>query len=196
MKSRILSFILALLPMCIFAQQNTLDRFLQKMDTTTFRAQFTITIADNLSAPQSHAGRIAMRGKTFYVSVFNAEAAYDGKTLTVYSVESNELTISSPTQDELLDSNPILYARALKKSCKVTEKTNANQTVITLAPHDQSKGIQRFILTLQTSTLLPVSLEVKEGAQYTKLNFRNTRFSSDKPHLTMKRKGATIIDLR
>lgn len=196
MKSRIFAILLACLPP-ILSAQTTLDRFLQKMDTTTFRSQFTITIADNTTSPQSHAGRIAMRGKTFYISVFNAEAAYDGKTLSVYSVDSKEMTISTPTEEELLDSNPILYARALKKACTISEKTGANQTqVITLVPKDQSAGIQRFILTLRKDDLLPVSLEVKEGAQYTKLNFRNARFSADKPRLKMERKGATIIDLR
>lgn len=197
MKSRIISIILAMLPVCLFAQQTTFDRFLQKMDTTTFRAQFTITIGDKASAPQSQAGRIAMRGKTFYISVFNAEAVYDGKTLTVYSVESKEMTLSEPTKQELLDSNPLLYAKALKKVCKAEEKAGANQTtVITLTPRDQSAGIQRFILTVQNNTLLPLMLEVKEGAQYTKINFRNPRFSADKPRLNMQRKGATIIDLR
>ena len=188
---------MALLPICLSAQQTTFDRFLQKMDTTTFRAQFTITIGDKASAPQAHAGRIAMRGKTFYISVFNAEAVYDGKILTVYSVESKEMTLSEPTKQELLDSNPLLYAQALKKVCKAEEKAGANQTtVITLTPRDQSAGIQRFILTVQNNTLLPLALEVKEGAQYTKINFRNPRFSADKPRLNMQRKGATIIDLR
>lgn len=197
MKSKLLALILTFVPLCLSAQQNSLDRFLQKVETNTLRSQFTITIADNATSPQAHAGRLSMRGKTFYVSVFNAEAAYDGKTLTVYSVESNELTITEPTKQELLDSNPILYAQALKKVCKLTEKAGANgTTVVTLTPNDQKTGIQRFILTLQTATLLPVSLEVKEGAQYTKINFRNPSFSADKPRLTMQRKGATIIDLR
>ena len=177
--------------------QTTLSRFFQKMDQTTFRAKFTLTIAETAAHPQTHSGRITMRGQQFYINLFNTEASYDGKTFYIYSPETKELTMSAPTKDELLESNPLLYARELSKVCKVSEKpTNAGTTIITLVPKDQSKGVQRFELTLKTATLMPVSLEVKEGGSYTRITFREGKFSDDKPVFVMQRKNATIIDLR
>ena len=195
-----LLYILLLLPIMVTAQtqpQTALSRFLQKMDRTTFRAKFTLTIAETAAHPQTHSGRIAMRGQQFYINLFNTEASYDGKTFYIYSPETKELTMSAPTRDELLESNPLLYARELSKVCKVSEKpTNAGTTIITLVPKDQSKGVQRFELTLKTATLMPVTLEVKEGASYTRITFREGKFSQDKPVFVMQRKNATIIDLR
>lgn len=195
-----LLYILLLLPIMVTAQtqpQTALSRFLQKMDQTTFRAKFTLTIAETAAHPQTHSGRIAMRGQQFYINLFNTEASYDGKTFYIYSPETKELTMSAPTKDELLESNPLLYARELSKVCKVSEKpTNAGTTIITLVPKDQSKGVQRFELTLKTATLMPVSLEVKEGGSYTRITFREGKFSDDKPVFVMQRKNATIIDLR
>jgi len=200
MMKRILYILLLWLPILAVAQtqpQTALSRFLQKMDQTTFRARFTLTIAETAAHPQTHSGRIAMRGQQFYINLFNTEASYDGKTFYIYSPETKELTMSAPTQDELLESNPLLYARELSKVCKVSEKpTNAGTTIITLVPRDQSKGVQRFELTLKTATLMPVSLEVKEGASYTRITFRDGKFSQDQPVFVMQRKNATIIDLR
>ena len=198
MKSKILLIVCSLLPLWSMAQNATaLDRFLQKMENTTFRAKFTLTIAESAAHPETHTGRITMRGRAFYINLLNTEASYDNKNFYVYSMETKELTISEPTKEELLDSNPLLYARELSKVCKVSEKaTNAGITIITLVPKDQSKGIQRFELTLKSATLMPVSLEVKEGASYTRLSFRDGKFANDKPIFEMKRKNATVIDLR
>lgn len=197
-KSKILVLLCALFPLLGFAQEKTtLDRFLEKMDVTTFRAKFTLTIAETAAHPENHIGRITMRGKAFYINLFGTEASYDGKNFYVYSAETKELSISEPTKDELLDSNPLMYARELKKVCKVSEKkTNAGNTIITLVPKDQSKGVQRFELTVKTEILMPVSLEVKEGASYTRVAFREGKFSQDKPVFVMQRKGATVVDLR
>ncbi|MBR6018169.1 MAG: outer membrane lipoprotein carrier protein LolA [Paludibacteraceae bacterium] len=198
MKSRLLILLCALLPMLGVAQEKTtLERFLQKMDQTTFRAKITLTIAEDAAHPQTHTGRVAMCGRMFYIHLFQTEASYDGKTFYVYSPETKELSMSAPTEEELLESNPLLYARELSKVCKVSEKaTNAGNTIITLVPKDQSKGVQRFELTVKTATLMPVSLEVKEGASYTRITFREGKFSDDKPVFVMQRKGATVIDLR
>ena len=200
--NKYLLYLFLLLPILAVAQAQTqptaaLSRFLEKMDKTTFRARFTLTIAETAAHPQTHSGRIAMRGRQFYINLFNTEASYDGKTFYIYSPETKELTMSAPTRDELLESNPLLYARELSKVCKVSEKpTNAGTTIITLVPKDQSKGVQRFELTLKTATLMPVTLEVKEGASYTRITFREGKFSQDKPVFVMQRKNATIIDLR
>lgn len=198
--SKYILSLLLWLPILAAAQtQNptALSRFLEKMDQTTFRARFTLTIAESAAHPQTHSGRIAMRGRQFYISLFNTEASYDGKTFYIYSPETKELTMSAPTESELLESNPLLYARELSKVCKLSEKaTNAGTTIITLVPKDQSKGVQRFELTVKTATLMPVSLEVKEGASYTRITFREGKFSQDKPIFVMQRKGATIVDLR
>lgn len=204
--NKYLLYLFLLLPLLAVAQkqaqpqtqpQTALSRFLEKMDQTTFRAKFTLTIAETAAHPQTHSGRIAMRGQQFYINLFNTEASYDGKTFYIYSPETKELTMSAPTKDELLESNPLLFARELSKVCKLSEKpTNAGTTIITLVPKDQSKGVQRFELTLKTATLMPVSLEVKEGASYTRITFREGKFSDDKPVFVMQRKNATIIDLR
>ena len=127
----------------------TLDTFLQTLADHTLHSDFVITISEGASQPMNYPGTITMRGDRFSLEMFDMEAAYDGKTLYVYSATTDELTLSTPTEQELMEANPFLYAQALSKVCTITEQPTAQQALtITLTPKDQSAGIQRFTLTL------------------------------------------------
>ena len=112
--------------------------------------------------------------------MFNLEAAYDGKTMYMYSAETDELTLSNPTEQELVETNPLLYAKALVPVCNVTERTSNEQTIIILTPKDQSIGINRFTLRLRTADLMPLSVEIKEGKKTSTLKMKNPKFITSK----------------
>lgn len=156
-----------------------LSSFLTDLETKTLQADFTLTIAADASQPLNHTGSITLCGKQFRLAVFDMEAAYDGNTLYIYSSDTDELTLSHPTEQELLETNPFLYAQALSKVCNIAERQTSNDqrptTIITLTPKDQSIGIQRFTLTL-TADGLPSRLEVKEGRKTTSLTLRNAKY--------------------
>ena len=133
----------------------TLDTFLQTLADHTLRSDFVISISEDASPPMNYPGTITMRGDRFTLEMFDMEAAFDGKTLYVYSATTDELTLSTPTEQELMEANPFRYAQALSKVCTITEQPTAQQALtITLTPKDQSAGIQRFTLTLSRSCAL------------------------------------------
>ena len=133
----------------------TLATFLQTLSQNTLHSDFVITISEGASQPMNYPGTITMRGDRFSLEMFDMEAAYDGKTLYVYSATTDELTLSTPTEQELMEANPFRYAQALSKVCTITEQPTAQQALtITLTPNDQSAGIQRFTLTLSRSCAL------------------------------------------
>lgn len=137
---------------------STLDTFLQTLAAHTLHSDFVITISEGASQPMNYPGTITMRGDRFTLEMFDMEASYDGKTLYVYSATPDELTLSTPTDQELMEANPFLYAQALSKVCTITEQTTAPQALtITLTPNAQSAGIQRFTLTLSRRCGLPAA---------------------------------------
>ncbi len=153
-----------------------LSSFLTSLETKTLESDFTLSIAADASQPINHTGSIIMHGKSFRLSVFDMQAAYDGKTLYIYQEDTDELTLSTPTEQDLLETNPFLYAKALSAVCNVTERRmNDNKMIITLTPKDQTVGIQRFTLTIDENNL-PVRLEIKEGKKTTSLILRNTKY--------------------
>lgn len=215
MKKFFLNIVLSLPCLLTTATATTLDTFLQTLSENTLHSDFVITISEGASQPMNYPGTITMRGDRFTLEMFDMEAAYDGKTLYVYSATTDELTLSTPTEQELMEANPFLYAQALSKVCTITEQPTtgdagvspagrkqgggANTTTnftITLTPNDQSAGIQRFTLRIQKETMLPLSVEVKEGKQQTTLRLTNPTYTTNIPSFTLTKPDAFLNDLR
>lgn len=155
-----------------------LSSFLTNLETKTLQSDFTITVAEEVNAPMNYPGELSMHGSCFKVEMFNVEAAYDGKTMYMYSPETDELTLTNPTEQELLESNPLLYAKALVPVCNIVERTSqdGSQTIVTLTPKDQSIGINRFVLKIRNSDLMPLSVEIKEGKKTSTLKMKEPKF--------------------
>ena len=155
-----------------------LSSFLTNLETQTLQSDFTITVAEEVNAPMNYPGELSMHGPCFKVEMFNIEAAYDGKTMYMYSPETDELTLTNPTEQELLESNPLLYAKALVPVCNIVERTSqdGSQTIVTLTPKDQSIGINRFVLKIRNSDLMPLSVEIKEGKKTSTLKMKEPKF--------------------
>ena len=155
-----------------------LSSFLANLETQTLQSDFTVTVAEEVNAPMNYPGELTMHGSCFKVKMFNIEAAYDGKTMYMYSPETDELTLTNPTEQELLESNPLLYAKALVPVCNIVERTSqdGSQTIVTLTPKDQSIGINRFVLKIRNSDLMPLSVEIKEGKKTSTLKMKEPKF--------------------
>ena len=197
MKKHFLYIVLCLPCLLTTATATTLDTFLQTLADHTLHSDFVITISEGASQPMNYPGTITMRGDRFALEMFDMEAAYDGKTLYVYSATTDELTLSTPTEQELMEANPFRYAQALTKVCTITEQPTAQQALtITLTPNDQSAGIQRFTLRIEKETMLPSSIEIKEGKQLTTLRLTNPTYTTDIPSFTITKPAAFLNDLR
>lgn len=159
---------------------SVLSSFLTNLETKTLQSDFTVTVSEEVNAPMNYPGTLTMHGSSFRLLMFGIEAAYDGKTMYMYNADVDELTLSNPTEQELLETNPFLYARALVDVCNIAERAtqDGKQTIITLTPKDQSIGINRFVLKLRTADLMPLSIELKEGKKMTTLKLKEPKFVS------------------
>ena len=179
-----------------------LQSLLAILEQKTLVSDFTMTYTPqspiaNSQSPITYTGNLAMHGKQFTLSMFNMEAAYDGNTLYMYSEELEELSLSTPTEEELVQTNPFLYAQALMPVCQYSEKMAGDKAIITLTPNDSSAGITKFVLHVVTSTSLPTLVEIHEaGDKTTKLELSNTSFTEGTHSFILNKEGAFINDLR
>ena len=138
-----------------------------------------------------------MYGKQFKLSMFAMDVAYDGNTLYIYSEDTEELTLSTPTEEELTQTNPFLYAQALLPVCQYAEKIVGDKTQIILTPNDQSAGITKFVLRIVTASLVPATVEIHEdGGKITTLRLGNAHYTDKPQSFVIEREGAFINDLR
>ena len=176
-----------------------LSSFLANLEQKTLQSDFTVTVAEEVTAPMNYPGSLTMQGDKFLLTMYGLEAAFDGKTMYMYSGETDELTLTNPTEQELTQANPFLFAKALVNACNIVEKKSSDgaTTIVTLTPKDKSAGIDRFVLKLRTADLLPLSVELKEGKKMTTLKLTNPRYVTLHPEFVIKPdKNTYINDLR
>ena len=173
-----------------------LSSFLSNLETKTLQSDFTVTVAEEVNAPMNYPGSITMRGTCFRLTMFGLDAAYDGKTMYMYSGDTDELTLSNPTEQELTETNPLLYAKALVPVCNVTERaaSDGKQTIVTLTPKDQSIGINRFVLRVRNNDLMPLSVEIKEGKKTSTLKLKEPQFINTKGEYVIKAEAGTYVN--
>lgn len=182
-----------------------LQSLLAMLEQKTLVSDFTMTYTQspiaNSQSPITYTGNLAIHGKQFKLSMFNIDAAYDGNTLYMYSEELEELTLSTPTEEELVQTNPFLYAQALLPVCQYAEKVVGDKTQITLTPTspiaNSPSPIAKFVLRATTATLLPTTVEIHEDdGKTTTLRLNNAHYTDEAPSFTIEKEGAFINDLR
>ena len=150
----------------------TLSSFLTGLETKTLRTDFTVTIAENATQPLNLTGTITVHGTQFLLSALDYEAAYDGKTLFLWQPEIEELTLSTPTEQELLETNPFLFAKALNEAGKKVD----------------------FVIDDKN---LPVRAQMIDGKKTYTLIFRNPQYiTTTVDYVIVPPEGAYINDLR
>ncbi len=159
---------------------SVLTSFLANLETKTLQADFVASVAEEVNAPLNYPGTLTMQGRLFKLAMFDIEAAYDGKTLYMYSAQTDELTLSNPSEQELVETNPLLFAKALVDACNTVERTTNDLTIITMTPKDQSAGINRLVLKVRTADLMPMQIEVKEGKKISTLRLKEPKFITTK----------------
>jgi hypothetical protein len=180
----------------LFIIFTVLQSLIATLEQKTLVSDFAISIAEQHAQPITYSGDLAMHGKQFTLSMFAMDAAYDGNTLYMYSEDLEELTLSKPTEEELTQTNPFLYAQALLPVCQYAEKHIGDKTQITLTPNDQSAGITKVVLRVVTATLLPTIVEIHEdGGKTTTLRLNNARYTDEPQSFTIEKEGAFINDL-
>jgi outer membrane lipoprotein-sorting protein len=179
-----------------------LSSFLANLETKTLQADFTVSVSEQVNAPMNYPGKITMQGNRFLLTMFGIEAAYDGKTMYMYSGDTDELTLTNPTEQELVETNPFLYAKALTDVCNITEKASQDgkQTIVTLTPKNingkmvNDKMVNRFTLTVRNADLIPLQAEIKESKKTTTLKLKEPKFINTKIDYIIKPDKDTYVN--
>ena len=178
-----------------------LSSFFTNLEMKTLKTEFTVTVTEEAAQPLNFPGTITIHGRNFLLEMFNIEAAYDGSTLYMYNPETDELTLTTPTELELYEVNPFLFAKAIAESCTTTEQPVQNNqspyTLITLTPKDLSQGINRFTLKVRNDDLMPLEASIREGKKTTLLRLTNPAFvPSDTTYVIVPYEKTFVNDMR
>lgn len=175
---------------------------------TSMKATFTITMQntqDNTS--ESHEGSIAVSGEKYHLVLLNNESFFDGKTVSTYMKDANEVNISEPDPSDENVLNPAkifdIYDKGFKAQF-VGEKKEGTKTIseIHLFPQSHNKPYSRIKLFIENESYRISQIE-QIGKDGNNVQIKIKTFTTNQPIAetefifdTKKYPSVDVIDLR
>lgn len=145
--------------------QNPADiitKMIEQMDKNAIESNFTLALQeDMIGDPAIYRGKVIMKGHKFHLSMGDTDVYYDGVTQWMYSEETEELSITTPTQDDLAGTNPLLILKQFKRSCNIAfydKEQYKEGYVIAFYPKEEHSEIRKLLVTVRKDTTLPIKL--------------------------------------
>lgn len=202
-----LAFIFLSVPF-IGAQNNAqaekiITDLLAEAKTNAIKTNFRLVTNDK-SNSQSASGTFTLKGNRFVLEMEALKAWFDGKTQWSYVAQSNEVSITEPTEKELAETNPMAILSGFKSRCSIKFSTikSATDYCIDMIPKLKDKNISKIEVQVNKSTgnLVSIKLNNKNGSSTTlKLtNFQKGVKVSDNTFVfnQSRYKGVIVNDLR
>ena len=106
----------------------------------------------------STTGKMHLQGDAFRLEYGTITAVYTAGTLTYYDSAEHTLTISKPSQDELLQINPLYFLRSRAQGFASQLEGKSGATAVVACTPQQKSNISRVVTTFQTSNGIPTQL--------------------------------------
>lgn len=194
----ILSLILALTASATPTAAEVMKKVSDKLTTPASNTiSFTVKSSDGRLP-----GNMTMSRKLFTFSSGNFAVWYDGRTQWTLNRSAKEVNITTPTAEELIESNPFYIISEHSKHYTPKLLTSSKgQYRIELTAKSKSSTVRKATITVNAKTYKPVSINVvtANGTMYITINSISSGKALPKSYFTFNtkmNKDIEVIDLR
>ncbi len=194
----------------LFSQNNTdaekvINELLASVRTSAVKTNFRLSSqGKNAVTSQSVSGTFIMKANKFTIDTDDSKAWFDGKTQWTYMKSDNEVSITEPTEEELIQINPmaILASFKSKSSIRFAKTKQSGSKVIELIPKNKKDEFIKTQIQINNSTGYPENIRLfdKKGTitQLTLSNYIKVAKITDETFVFNKSKfkGVVMNDLR
>ncbi len=125
MKKILFVFLIAFLPLYVFAQSSAERRVkaaVTELKRSAYEGQFTLLYYSSANdATDKQSGEITLKGNKFRIILGGNETKFDGKTQWMFVSEYNEVSITEPTTDELKEISPLAMIEHYVEKDRISE---------------------------------------------------------------------------
>ena len=153
------------LSVCAQNCEQVTDKLLQKLNSTALRTDYNIAITQPETLSQNYSGQITMKGQSFNLRMGTVQAFYNGKTMWVMDSDLDEINITSPTAEELTESNPLLLINSIRQQCRLHFTDNFNDKAlwsVDFYPNNKKSEILKYTVQFRRSDLIPTKIIISE----------------------------------
>lgn len=180
-----------------------LDNVIKEYDNSKgVSANFNISSESNGYVSEI-SGNIFLNGNRFAFTTDEMECGYDGETLWSYIKNNEEINLSLPEEDEIININPYLLLKNYNSrfKCSFAGKNGDLETIL-LTPKNDADNIQSVKVSINSKLLYPTRIEVvnKDSSKIViKVANYNSRINVDSSKFIFDKKkfpNIEVIDLR
>ena len=159
MKTKILIFFIALVSGLSASAAVTADQVMQKASATlTSPASVTVSFGV-INGGSSGSGIAVMSNRRFYLTLGAMTVWYNGKTQWTANSNTREVSITTPLEEEIFETNPFVVLSQYKKdyTCKLA-KSKAGVYSVTLTPKNKNTMLKSGTLIVSAKDWRPIKL--------------------------------------
>lgn len=155
--STLATIILALSSMAADTAMETLEKA-----TAKFKSAPSISAAYTINTPEGKvSGRVSFAGDKFTMTSPEILTWYDGTTQWTYSKANNEVTVTTPTAEELGQINPFTVINTFRNAYTAKNvSAPTGFTKIELTAKNPKSEIANAIVTLNGKTMMPTQINL------------------------------------
>lgn len=184
-----------------FAANPSATKIVEKTLSTIRNAPSITSSMSVTSSGKTMNGSMTLSGDRFAFSSQEMCTWFDGKTLWSYSGNTNEVTLTEPTDEELQEVNPFAYIKAARIGFNhklISQNTAVN--VVELTPKAKS-DVKKIVVTINKSSNLPSKIAVTSTSGDLVITLTATKIGKGLSDDTFRFKkanfpNAVIVDLR
>ena len=196
---------------CITAQSNAkaeriISDILANANVNAIKTNFKLAMADKRSAQtQNMNGTFTLKGSKFALEMNAMTVFFNGKTQWSYVPQSNEVSITEPSEKELSEINPMAILSGFKSKCSIRFAPgikSAQNYCIEMIPRTKNKDISKIDVQVNkiNNNLFSIKLNNRNGSYslLTLSNFQKGVKVSDSNFVfnAARYKGVEVNDLR
>src|ERR1035437_225995 len=150
--------------------ENVISDLLLDAKSNAIKTNFKLTISDKSQGqPMVSTGTFTLKGTKFVLEMESMKAWFDGKTQWAYVQQSNEVSITEPTEKELADTNPMAILSGFKTKCLIRfsiKVKSAQNYCIEMIPKVKTSDMTKIEVQINKSNgnLFSIKLSTKNGS--------------------------------
>lgn len=150
----------------IKSASSVMNNMVNILKNNSIQTNFGLVVKDaNSSKPSVMGGTFLMKGNQFTFSTKEMQVYFDGKTQWAFMPDINEVFITSPTEKELAETNPLALLQAYStKSTAQYIKNNAVKDAYTieLTPRDKTSDIKKIQVVVNKKSYFPQTIQLAD----------------------------------
>lgn len=160
------------------------------------QAQFHIANAKLGNA----SGTIAIKGNKFNARTADATVWFNGKTQWTYMKNTDEVNVTTPTQAQQTQMNPLTFINMYKSGYKLSMKTVEGKYEVRMVAENKARSVQEMFIVVNPKTFVPTQVRMRQKDSWTTINISNFKATPQSDAVfTFNKKdfpSAEIVDLR